>query len=196
MNIVKNIGVIVGGMLFGIYLFVGYDNIINKDVTSSGLVPMYTSLDELSNESNIIVKASVLKDSKDIEKSMAVGKDATLFKDHSLSARLYQVKIEEVLKNQTDLKLKQNTNIELIQKLGISNKGQFGPFEDSGLKLEEGTYLFYLIHFESQIFGKKVFMPKTLKHIYKLNESTGEYENITGDTLEIVKLEDAVNASE
>ncbi|WP_139489905.1 hypothetical protein [Brevibacillus dissolubilis] len=151
------------------------------------LVPGYQTVDELTKNTNTIMKAQVSGDYEEVETAIPDEKDL-----YTVS-RAYKLTVEKAFKDEAGNKYKKGDVVELLVPVGVTQKVDgkntgLLPIFDEQPKLEEGEYLLYLTSAYSKQHGKKVLMLSNYHHIYKNNSknkgaanSASVFENIASD---------------
>jgi hypothetical protein len=149
---------------------------------TTALSPAYKEKDKLMKKSDLIVTGFVPEQYTEVEVELPDEKEL-----YEIS-RVYEVKVAESAKNNSNHALKKDEMIELYVPVGLKQKksGKFLPLvEEEKIKLEAGEYLLFLKSTHSDLYGKEIYQLTTPNHIYKKNGE--KYENIGSSLVPVIE---------
>lgn len=179
-------------ILLGLGSVVGYEYLQspkNEDVMALK-IPGYDSVDNLSKESNTIVKATLLSDDFTEIEGLMNYEGENIYE----VSRVYKIQIEKPFKDEDGRHFKEGDIVELYVPIGQKQKkdgnDDLHPYEHE-VTLEEGEYLFFLTNFYADRYSKEVLMLSNYHHIYKKNKN--KFENIAStEDLPVIQESDIV----
>jgi hypothetical protein len=148
----------------------------SNDLHSPGLAKTFDSVDEIKSDAALVVRAHIPNNHSLIE---VTGKKA-----------LYEVKIKEVIKNDTGLDISKNQVISFTQIVSYTNSETGKVTEllsDKDVNLKSGEYLLFLNDYELD--NQTYFTSNSPHYLYQW-KGNKTFENIRSDNLNHLELGD------
>jgi len=156
----------------------------NIDQENVALNHVYKSLDEIYEDSHLIVKAKI-PDYYDERIGSYINENTSIIE------QLYDIRIEKVYTNKTEYDVQKGDylKIGLKTKLQLDRNDEMSYFPTINIsELEQGTYLLFLVSYYDQSIGEYVIRTQP-ENIYKIDKNN-KFKNIASHHLpEINELE-------
>ncbi|MFD1032374.1 hypothetical protein [Metaplanococcus flavidus] len=146
-----------------------------------GLSKSYESLEEITDESDLVVRAHVplYYDIREINKEELTTKQA-----------FYEVAIDEVFIDRTGNDFDEDSEIVVNQVIGLKESVDDGYSSEKGMKpMKTGDYLLFLKKVTHPADGKVYYVSNSKRHLYKLSGKE-TFKNIASDELVEIKYSD------
>ncbi|MBY0088870.1 hypothetical protein [Brevibacillus brevis] len=180
--------VTVSALALGVGSALAFKEFGETNTHSNALAKTFKSTEEITNDSNVIIKGTVPSEFKQ-EK---VG---------ALVYNVYEVKVNKLYNNLTDANITEGESIEVYRLIGVdlgNNKDVANIVDSNYHELEKGEYLLFLNGAFDNELNKYTFIPNTPNQLFKMTSSKGlisdqsnaEFENIT-DAHELPSINEA-----
>ncbi|MFS1513736.1 hypothetical protein VQL36_15030 [Chengkuizengella sp. SCS-71B] len=175
----KYIFVLTIAFILGVSSYAVYDKNLKFNDEAISLAKDYKTVSELYNDYQVIVKGKITEDyiERDVQLTEKIAKE-----------RVYNVKVNKLLTNNTTININKGDVILLSQTYGIEMNGEYYPLsEELKDSLGNGNYIFFLDTYEDENTGE-VMYSSSQNAIFK--QKGEKYKNVYGGSLpELTELE-------
>ncbi|OEH93841.1 hypothetical protein [Bacillus solimangrovi] len=171
-------------LTLGICTFMIYEKTFKPTSQSMGLTKIYKTVSEISNDSELVIKASISNHYEENERYLS--------SDQKKEERIYDVEIITIYQNLTSKEIAEGDVIRLAHTVEIYiNEQPISQIEGFGIDIKEGHYLLFLNSYTDKNTGEVVYVQNP-KHMYK--KTWWKFRNIASKELPKISEKEVMDA--